>query len=184
MRKRRKRNVVPRTPEDRIKTKKPDNMDRFNTAMVGAFFICSLYIFGSFAKLEISLFQLFQLYCLFIGISFFVSIKFYRRVLTMSYYEYIIFNILAFAPIVISFLFFVNASLKGDTYLETYKVESQNTDEFKTVYFLENDVYKEKEYLRSFTQYDRVEVMGSENLSFYFSDGFLGIRIIEKKVLH
>ena len=183
MRKKRK-DVKPAVRHEQIHTKQPDNMDKFNIAMVVAFFLSTFYIFESFKQLEISLFQLFQLYCLFMGLSFLVSIKFYRRAFTMSYYEYIIFNILAFTPITISAIFFLNNTMKGDMYLETYKVVRHEQDEFKTVYFLENDAYKEKEYLRSFTQYDEVEVMGSDELSFYFSDGLLGIRVIEKKVLH
>jgi len=184
MRKRPRREVGQRNTHQRISTKTSDNMDNFNIFMVFAFFMSTFFVFEGFLHLDISLFQLFQLYCLVLGIGFLIPIKLYRKKLTMSYYEYVIFNILTFSTILLVILFKINNSFKGPEYVETYAIESYEQTEYNTMYFLENNEYEDKEYLRSIDQYDEIEVKGNSSLSLYFSDGFLGIRIVEKKVLH
>jgi len=161
-----------------------DNMNNFLVLMVMSFFAASFYLLSSFFTLDISLTNLVQLYCFFIGISFLIPIKIYRKKLTMSFYEYLIFNFISFAPILISICFLLNGSIKGDAYVETYTIINSEHDEFKTVYFLENNKYEDKEYLRSIKQGDELEVMGSSKLSIYFTEGLFGFRIIEKKTLH
>ncbi|MBL4709516.1 MAG: hypothetical protein JKY48_13860 [Flavobacteriales bacterium] len=184
MRKRSRKNIERRTPHSKIKVDDSDNMESFNILMVFAFFLATFYIFQSFIDIDISLLQLLQLYCLFVGLSFFISIKWYRNKFTMSFYEYILFNFLAFAPLAISALFFINEVGKGKEYVETYVVESFIHSEYNTIYTLKDKAYEEDEYLRSIGQYDNIEIKGNSKLSIYFSDGLFGLRIIEKKVLH
>lgn len=177
--------LAPPRPIQPHRKKKPhDNMESFNILMVVSFFMASFYVFHSFFSLDIDLFNLLQFYCLFIGLGFLIPIKLYRKKLTMSFYEYLLFNLLSFSPVLIALFFFVNNSFKGGTYVETYNIAHYELNEYGAVYTLEKGQYKDKTYLRSVNQNNNAEVLGNSKLSIYFSDGLFGLRIIENKVLH
>lgn len=155
--------------------------DNFLIFTVLAYFISFILIFEHFPSLDLSLFQLLQFFCLFLGISFVIPIKIYRKFLAISYYEYLLFNFLSFSPLIIAGIFILNTTFKGNTYIESYQIEHRERLEYKTIFTLEKNTYQDKEYLRSIGEKEEIEIRGENNLAIYFSDGLLGIRIIEKK---
>lgn len=161
-----------------------DNMDSFNSLMVVGFFAASVIIIALFKQLDLSLPGLLKLYCLILGISYLIPVRFYRKKLTMSLYEYILFNILGFTPLIISLIFLLNIGFSGAPYTETHKISSKVKQHSVVTYLLENDVYADKAYLRTIDHMEMVEIRGSEYLTITFSKGLFGIRIIEKKTLH
>lgn len=130
---------------------------------------------------DMGILGLFKLFCFMVGASFLIPIKIYRKRLTMSIYEYIIFNIITIAPIFCSSFFVLNNVFASDTYVESYKVINIKVDHGNSFYILENEQYKEKEYLRTINNSDVSDVKGSDSLKIYFSDGLFGLREIRKK---
>ena len=166
------------------KGSKGDNMDDFNIITVCSFFMGCFLIFFQFESLDLSLFGLIKFYALFVGISFLIPIKLYRKKLTMSFYEYLLFNFLSFAVLAIALLFYTNNKFAGPTYVETYEIINFDQNEYETVYILKDNQYENKKYIRSVKQGDEVIIEGNSKLSIYFSDGLFGLRKIEKKLLH
>jgi len=181
---RHKQKVIKDLFSDNTKLPRKDNMDSFQIIMILSFFAAVIQILACFQKLDLSLFNLIKSYSLFLGLSFLIPISLYRKRLTMSFYEYIIYNIITIAPGVLAILFTLNASFSSPTYTEKYKIITTEHTEFKTTYTLENNTYKDKEYLRSINDKDEVEISGHEFLSIHFSDGLFGIRLVIKKELH
>jgi hypothetical protein len=161
-----------------------DNMDSFNSLMVIGFFVASVLVISQFRQLDLSLLGLLKLYCLILGISYIIPVRFYRKRLTMSFYEYILFNLLGFTPLVLALFFLLNAGFRKAPYSETHKISSKVPQQNAVTYRLENDAYADKAYLRTINLTESMEVRGSEYLTITFSDGLFGIRIIEKKELH
>tara|TARA_R110000868_G_scaffold39906_2_gene138503 strand:+ start:31 stop:579 length:549 start_codon:yes stop_codon:yes gene_type:complete len=157
------------------------NTDSFIVFTVLAYFASFFYIIELFPSLDLSIFQLFQFFSLFLGLSFIIPIKIYRKFFALSFYEYLLFNILSFSPVLIMGTFILNTNFKGATYIESYKIENRERLEYQTIYTLEENAYQDKEYLRSIGEKEEVEIRGNENLAIYFSNGLFGIRIIEKK---
>lgn len=173
-------------PLKKIEVYKADsdkNMDRFNTLTVFTFFFACLYLISNFYFLDLSTSNFFQLYFLFLGIGFLISIKKYRSKLDMSIYEYLLFNFMSFAPLLVCSTFFINNTYAFKEYSETYEIKHFEHFATKTVYHLRTEAYPEKEYLRTITQKDKVTVTGEKYLTIYFSDGLLGIRRVDHKVL-
>jgi len=178
-------------PKKQIKKRHPnlielpeeDNMDRFQIVLIGIFFLSCFACLTMFYSLDLSLFGLFKLLCLFIGISFLVPISLYRKKFTMSFYEYIIFSAISIAPAMLTLTLFTNIALKSPSYVENYKIEHIEHTSIRSIYTLENNAYHEKVYLRSIGNKDEVVVNGSSKFSIIFSDGLFGIRIIEGKQL-
>ena len=170
----------------KIKTKKEDpdkTMDQFNILMVIAFFLSCLYILNTFHFLDLSVFQFFQLYFLFIALGFMVSVKKYRKKLDMSMYEYILFNFMALAPLFICSIFFINGAYDLNQYSERYKIIDSKHSEIESIYYLKNDQYKDKEFIRTISQKDDAIVSGSDYLTIHFTQGLLGIRKINRKLV-
>lgn len=166
------------------KQEKEDNMGGVQAFFVITYFVCTFVIFNLFENAEINGIGLIKLLCLLIGASFLIPIKFYRKWFTMSMYEYIFFNVLGFSTLFAALLFVLNFSFKGTAYEETYKIVNIERLEKAYRFDLENDVYKEKEYLRTIGDRDPYERKGNQYLSITFSDGLFGVRIIENKRLH
>ena len=169
---------------EEIDLPREDNMERFQIIMVICFFMSALQSLIYFQKMDLSLLGLIKLYSLFLGLSFLLPISLYRIKLTISFYEYIIFNVISIAPGLLAILFTLNASFSSPPYVESYKIVTMEHTEFKSVYTLEKNAYQEKEYLRSINDKDKVEISGNEFFSIHFSDGLFGLRIVEKKELH
>ena len=164
--------------------KKKDNMDKVTVIALIAYFASAVYILSSFSSIDLSSMELFKALCLFAGLAFIIPIKFYRKWLTISVYEYLIINILAVSPILCAVVILGNNSVTGDTYVETYEIVGNDNDNHSAIYILANDQYLEKEYLREVGKRDLVEVHGSDSLSIYFAEGLFGIRKIIKRRLH
>lgn len=176
-----------KNPPRKLKVKKEKSeaeMDNFNILMVCIFFLASFYILFTSHSLDLSVFQCFQMYFLFLGIGFIVSINKYRKKLQMSYYEYVLFNIMAFAPGLIALTFFLNGLYFYKTYEETYKIKSFQHTEVETIYVLKDNQYEDKEYLRTISQKDEVVITGHNFYNIKFANGFLGIRVILEKSLN
>lgn len=172
-----------RAPHIISQTKK-DNMSSVHAIMVLSWFFCNLYILELFTKLEINLFQLVQIGVSGIALGFFIPITIYRKKFTMSFYEYIILNILSAGPILCAAFIFLNVTFSSPSYVETYKITSSYRKDGNSVYLLENNTYLDKEYLRTVKHNKNYKKGGSEYLKIQFSDGLFGIRLIEAKSLH
>ncbi|MEQ8909024.1 MAG: hypothetical protein RIC95_07515 [Vicingaceae bacterium] len=161
-----------------------DNMENLHILMAIAWFFCNFYVFQLFNNLDISLFQLIQLTVVSIAMGFFVPIKVYRRKYTMSFYEYIFFNLLAVGPILCAAFLFLNVTFNSPAYTETYKIVSSERSNGNTVYNLEDKQYQDKVYLRTVKYNSNYKKGGNDYLKIRFSSGLFGIRIIESKSLH
>jgi hypothetical protein len=170
--------------DDFIKFPEKDNMESFQITMVCVFFASCFLSLTIFNELDLSLFGLFKLLSLFIGVSFFMPISFYRKKFTMSFYEYVIFSCISVGPALLTLMLYLNIGFKSPSYTESYGIESVVHNSSQSVYTLTGNVYEDKEYLRSIGNKDEVVVEGSSNFSIVFSDGLFGIRIIEQKRLH
>ncbi len=166
------------------KAQRNDNMSKIHIAMVAIYFISNLYIIEEFNHLDLSLLGLIKLIAFLIGFGLLIPIKFYRKWLTISIYEYLILNFITIAPLLCALIIFTNENFKSDIYYESYKIESSEWVKGKTIFYLENNQYEEKEYLRSIKDNEEFEKFGTENFSIFFYDGLWGIRIIEKKRVH
>lgn len=181
-----RREQIKNKPPQKITLKNYESdksMDRFNMLMVFTFFIACFYLVSNFYFLDLSLSNFFQFYFLFLALGFLISIKKYRKVLDMSIYEYILFNFMSFAPLLVCGTFLLNDAYDVKQYSESYKIESFEHSEIKAVYYLENNQYEDKEYIRIVGQKDEVVINGSKILTIHFTDGLLGIRKIGKKVI-
>lgn len=159
-------------------------MHPIHVIMVVGYFVSCFLIYLFFQEVELSAFELLKIFCLLIGIGFLIPIKVYRIKFTMSMYEYIFFNFLAFSTINCAILFSLNFAFKGQPYEETYRVTNIERVHKAYVFSLENDQYEDKEYLRTIRDKDNYQKTGNQYFSLSFSDGLLGIRVIENKRLH
>jgi hypothetical protein len=161
-----------------------DNMENFNILMALGYFVFMSFIINSFADLDLKLFKLLKLFSLFTAIGFLIPIKLYRKKLTMSFYEYILFNILSVGPALLSLMLILNFAAKSEPYVETYKIVSKERESHQWVYKLEEQAYQNKKYLRTVENNKNYKQRGKDYLDIEFSDGLFGIRIIESKALH
>lgn len=172
-----------RNPYGNAKIKdESDNMSAITLMAIVAFFFSCFYIVHIFQSLEISILGMFQLFCFFIGVSFLIPIKLYRKKLTVSIYEYIILNIITVAPVLCSLLLILNIAFAGNPYHENYRIISSYMEGTQVFYELENNKYNDKPYLRTISKNETVDFSGTRNLELTFKDGLFGIRkIVSKK---
>lgn len=162
------------TPDD-------DNMEGVTVLAIFTFFMSCFYSITHFMTVDMGILGLFKLFCFMVGASFLIPVKVYRKWLTMSIYEYIIFNIISLAPLFCSSFFILNNMFASDVYIESYKVIDIEVDRGKSYYILENKQYEDEEYLRTINNADVSDVKGSDSLKIYFSDGLFGLREVRKK---
>jgi hypothetical protein len=176
---RRKKKPPPLKPK--LVPEKEDNMGV--VAFFSAFtFIGSILFFVvNIHKIDISNFGLFQLLAITVAIWFFVPIRLYRKKFTMSFYEYIIFNIISFAPTSIVLLFLLNLAFNGSPYIETYPIIKFEPSKEKYIFKLADGQYEEAQHLRTIYDYNFPNIHGTSQYSIKFSDGYFGLRVIEEK---
>lgn len=168
----------------KLVVEKEDNMG-FMALFAAASFIASIMFFVvNIHKVNISVFGLFQLIAIAIAIWFLIPIKLYRKKFTMSFYEYIIFNVISFAPTSIVILFILNMTIHASPYIETYAVDHFDPYERKYIFHLADGKYAEEEYLRTIYDHNFPNIKGVESYSIKFSDGYFGLRLIEEKSAH
>ena len=102
----------------------------------------------------------------------------------MSIYEYLIFNILTFASSTFALFLILNSAITLDRIQETYGIEHIERIDGYTIYTLEDNAYKDKEYLRRINDIDLVTVEGENKLTIHFRKGIFGIRLVERKELY
>ncbi|MEQ8623367.1 MAG: hypothetical protein RJQ00_11690 [Vicingaceae bacterium] len=102
----------------------------------------------------------------------------------MSYYEYVFINFLGLAPLLLLFSLGINMAFKGDSYTETYRIVDSISTNGNMTYVLEDNKYESYEHVRSIDLTKEVDIEGNTFLSIQFSDGLLGIRLIEKHRVH
>lgn len=134
-------------------------------------------------SIELSVLGLLKIFCFFVAITFLIPIKVYRKWLTISMYEYIIFNVISLAPLFCASFFILNNTFASEPYSETYKVIDLEVKRGNSYYILANKQYEEKEYIRCINPSDEFIVNGSDSLKITFTDGLFGIRIIDQKEL-
>jgi len=152
--------------------------------MVGGYFFSAIFILAQFPFLDLTAIQLLKLFCFFLGLSFLVPIRLYRKRIELSYYEYLFFNFICLAPVFIVLTFSINEVFKGETYIESYEIVQRKVSRDKIILTLEDQSYQNKAYMRTINTKDNSEIRGNNNYALYLSDGLLGIRIIEKKRLY
>lgn len=168
----------------KLVVEKEDNMGLMALFAAVSFIASILFFVVNIHKIDISNFGLFQLIAIATALWFLIPIKWYRKNFTMSYYEYVIFNIISFAPTSIVLLFILNLNLNGSPYVETYKVKNFDPYERKYVFHLTDGQYEEEEYLRTIYDDDFPNIKGVQEYSIKFSDGYFGLRVIEEKSAH
>ena len=102
----------------------------------------------------------------------------------MSFYEYVIFNIISFAPTSIVLLFILNLTLHSSPYIETYKIVDFEPFDDKYIFHLEDGQYLDDEYLRTIYDDNFPKIEGTSQYSIKFTDGYFGLRVIEEKSSH
>ena len=128
---------------------KQDNMS-FMAIFAAISFIASIIFFIVIIhKIDISNFGLFRLLAITAALWFLVPIKWYRKKYTMSFYEYVIFNIISFAPTSVVLLFILNLTFNSSPYIETYPISDYDIYEKEYIFHLANGQYAEDEYLRT-----------------------------------
>ena len=142
------------------------------------FFVVNIY------KIDISNFGLFRLLAITTALWFFIPIKLYRKKFTISFYEYVIFNIISFAPTSIVLLFILNLTFNSSPYIETYQISDFEPFDEKYIFNLADGQYQEDEYLRTIYDYNFPNIQGTTEYSIKFSDGYFGLRVIEEKSSH
>lgn len=165
--------------QPRLKVDKQDNMDVIHIIMTFTWFACNLYIFSEFPHLDLSILGLFKLIFVCIGISFFIPIKFYRKKLTMSFYEYLFINLLALGPLFTVCSFYMNETFGSVPYTEKHLIVDSRQTNNGTLFELENHAYQDKVYLRKVNASYRVNKKDSLYLNIQLIDGLLGFRVIE-----
>lgn len=179
---RRKENIP--IPPKRIKVDRRDNMSFFTLFMVVSFMGSMMFYLNVLYYIDISNFGLLRLLLFAMAIGFLIPIKLYRKKLTMSFYEYIIFNIISFAPSSISLLIILNLCFHSNPYIETYKVIGFESSEEKYIYHLENDQYIEEEYIRTIYDDNFPNISGHNYYAIQLADGHFGLRVIQKKLAY
>ena len=159
-------------------------MTNFQVLMVLGYFISVFIIFQQFKDLDMSKFELFKLLVLLLSLSFLIPIKLYRKALTMSMYEYVIFNFIGFTTISCALVFTLNYTFKGEVYTESHKIEKIIRLDKGFLFQLEDETYADREFLRTMNDNEDFKREGNEYLNLTFSDGLFGIRIIEGRGLH
>lgn len=167
----------------KIKAPEQDNMEGVTVLAVFVLFLSCFYTLNHFKILDLSVLGLFKLFCFFVAITFLIPIKFYRKWLTISIYEYIILNIISLAPLFCSSFFMANEAFASENYSETYQVIDVVVDNGTSFYILENNQYGDKEYIRTIKSTDDYDFFGSDSMRITFSDGLFGVRHIKKKTL-
>lgn len=168
----------------KIKPIEKDNMGGFTILVIFLALVSCVYILVKTYLVEISVLGIFKLICLFMALAFLIPIKWYRKKFTMSFYEYSIFNVIAISPMLTASFLLLNTIFSSDPYVETYAINSAYNESAQVYYRLENQAYEDEPFIRTIGKYDDVEVMGSDSLSIYFSDGLFGMRNILGKRLH
>ncbi len=174
--------VVSEKPK--IVVPKDDNMDPITIAAILVYFGSCIYLISTFGEIDLPFVGLSKMLCLFFGLSLLIPIKWYRKRLTISVYEFIIFNLIAVAPVLCSFVLIINSSITGDSYIETYKIEKYEVTERTVFLVLEDNAYEDKKYLRTVNLGDEISPGKNEFISIRFSDGLFGIRLIKSKRIH
>lgn len=152
--------------------------------MVILYFVSLFISIQLFQLIDLSLYKFFRLNFLFIGIAFLIPIYLYRKKLSMSFYEYTLINILSIGPFLCTLCLILNFLFSSEVYTESYAIVDKERTGNQLVFSLENEQYKEKEYLRTIYDYEDAGPIGSaKQLEIQFSDGLFGIRIIEGKRL-
>ncbi|MFT6946702.1 MAG: hypothetical protein ACJARP_001121 [Vicingaceae bacterium] len=161
-----------------------DNMGWFTFFMVLSFIGSIMFFVVNVYKVDVSNFGLFRLFAIAGALGFLIPIKIYRKRWTMSFYEYVIFNIISFAPSGIVILFILNLTFKSSPYTETYPISSFEPFKRKYVFHLDEEQYEDEEYLRVIYDQDFPNIKGTSEYSIKFSNGYFGLRVIEEKSTH
>lgn len=158
-----------------------DNLMGF---IVILYFIVTICVTAIFQILDLSIFQLFRLFILTVGISFLIPIKVYRKRWALNFYEYLIYNIVFVGPTLLLIAFSINFINPSPTYTESYAITAKERIDGAIVLGLENNKYQDKTYLRTFSENEDTHKAAYANrLELEFSNGLLGIRIIKNRIL-
>lgn len=181
-----KNEIQQNSPSSRkLESIKRDNMGNFTVLMVFLYFTSLFISLQFFQIVDLSLYAFFRLNLLFIGVSFLIPIYFYRKKLSMSFYEYTLINILSIGPFLCTLCLIFNFIFSGNSYVESYAIVEKKREGSNVVLTLEGNHYSDKEYLRTISDFESAgSIGGAKQLHIQFSDGLFGIRIIEEKRLN
>lgn len=180
-----KRESTQKTGEKHQKISLPqkDNMGSAHVVLVLLFFFCAAFLGNTFLSIDLSLFDYLKFFLIFLVLSIAVPIKWYRKKLTLSYYEFYIFNTISIAPFLFSFFLFLNfVSTNSST--KKYKIVNATLEERKRIYTLENSALNNKEFARTFTNKELNRIFGGDTLKIQFSTGIFGITRVDEKTIY
>lgn len=148
------------------------------------YFFSAIIVLSNYSYYVLRIINLFQFFCFFLAIAFLIPIRYYRKKLNMSYYEYILINLLGIAPFLLMLTLGINRAFKGEPYVETYEIVKTTSTNGSMTYILENAHYQEYEHVRTIDLSKDVIIEGNTFFSIYFTDGILGIKMVEQQRVH
>ncbi len=167
----------PPTPPKETK----DNMGNVHVVMTLAFFI-GLFLLVNFAsETVISIWGITKVVVGIFAISLLVPIKWYRKKLTMSIYEFFLISLLGYAPLFGGLFFFTNHIGSDNFHVETYNIESIEMSRYFSTIHLENDTLEEYAILTAFDSRDSAYYKGRSTARYEFKDGLWGLKIVLDK---
>jgi len=161
-----------------------DYMSSIIAWSVFIYFMSAIIILSSYSYYVLKIINIVQLFCFFLAIAFLIPIRYYRKKLNMSYYEYIFVNFLGITPLLFLLTLGVNSAFKSEPYVETYQIVNAISTSGTMIYILENDSYQDYEHVRSIDLSKDVIIEGNTFFSIYFTDGLLGIKMVEQQRVH
>lgn len=167
----------------KIKVEKGDNMAGLTYLAVMIYFGSCGYIISTNSYFDLTLFGYLKIFCFFIGLAFLIPVRIYRKKYTMSIYEYIIINFIAIAPILSAGFLMSNQLFVSDISTECYEIVEKKNINGDIHFFLKDDVYADKPYLRTIKNRDKFVRYGTDNYCIEFKNGWFGLRTIESKSL-
>lgn len=158
-----------------------DNMSNMHLVMVLLYFSSMFLIITYFQKTFISLNELFKFLSLVMAGTFIIPIGIYRWKLTMSYYEYIMWNCLSLAPTICALALLINYHITSSIYEEVYHIDRISKQNKNLLLILDSNTYAENEFVREFSESDFNDIYRSDSLVLTFAKGLFGRKVLKEK---
>src|SRR5690606_39024745 len=101
-----------------------------------------------------------------------------------SFYEYLFYNIIFVGPGLLLLVFSLNFITLSPSYTETYVITTKDLNDDGMLVGLEDEIYQDKPYLRTFSEYEDIHrTYSAKKIELEFANGLLGIRIIKSRRL-
>lgn len=163
------------------KKEKEDNMDAVHILMSLSLF-AGLFLLVNYASITvISIWSITKIFTGILAVSLLIPIKWYRKTLTISIYEFFLIGLLGYAPLFSGLFFGLNYSFRSNEHSEIYKIEKIEMSTFFSDLILESDTLSEYAILTSFDSRDSSYYKGRKTIRYILEDGGLGLKILVDK---